>query len=84
MNYINRIQNPQAFSVSVQFFSKDQLMHIFLDNLHQGGKYSAQIESHQEEFKIEEKFTDKKIDILYLYILTIKILTVVQVLVELM
>ena len=35
-------------------------MHIFLDNFHQGGKYSAQIASHQAELKREENFTDQK------------------------
>ena len=35
-------------------------MHIFLDNFHQGGTYSAQIASHQAELRREEKFTDKK------------------------
>ena len=35
-------------------------MHTFLDNFHQGGKYSAQIASHQAEFRREEKFTDQK------------------------
>ena len=35
-------------------------MHIFLHNFHQGGKYSAQIASHQAELRREEHFTDKK------------------------
>ena len=35
-------------------------MHTFLDNFHQGGKYSAQIASHQAELMREEKFTDQK------------------------
>ena len=35
-------------------------MHTFLDNFQQGGKYSAQIASHQAELIREEKFTDKK------------------------
>ena len=35
-------------------------MHTFLDNFHQGGKYSAQIASHQAELRREENFTDKK------------------------
>ena len=34
-------------------------MHILLDNFHQGGKYSAQIDSHQAELRIEGKFTDQ-------------------------
>ena len=35
-------------------------MHTFLDNFHQGGKYSAQIASHQAELRREDKFTDQK------------------------
>ena len=35
-------------------------MHTFLDNFHQGGKYSAQIASHQAELRIEKIFTDQK------------------------
>ena len=53
-------QNAQSFSVSVgNSYSKDQLMHTFLDNFHQGGKYSAQI-SHQAELRRDEKFTYQK------------------------
>ena len=35
-------------------------MHTYLDNFNQGGRYSAQIASHQVEFRREEIFTDKK------------------------
>ena len=35
-------------------------MHTFLDNFYQGGKYSAQIASHQAELRREEKFTNQK------------------------
>ena len=35
-------------------------MHTFLDNFHQGRKYSAQIASYQAESRREEKFTDQK------------------------
>ena len=35
-------------------------MYTFLDNFHQGGKYSAQIAIHQAELRREEKFTDQK------------------------
>ena len=42
INYIKRFQNSHAFSVSVgNSYSEDQLMHTFLDNLEEGGKYSA-------------------------------------------
>ena len=34
-------------------------MHIFLDNFHQSGKYSARIASHQTELRREETFTDQ-------------------------
>ena len=36
------------------------MMHTFLDNFCQGGKYSAQIASHQAELRREETFTDQK------------------------
>ena len=61
MNYIKRFQDAQALSVSVGItYSQDQLMHIFLDNFNQGGKYFAQIAIHQTELRREETFTDKK------------------------
>ena len=61
INYIKRFQNAHALSVSLgKRYSEDQLMHTFLDNFHQGGKYSAQIASHQAELRREEKFTDQK------------------------
>ena len=61
INYIKRFQNAHALSVSVgNIYSEYQLMHTFLDNFHQGGKYSAQIASHHIELRREGKFTDKK------------------------
>ena len=36
-------------------------MHTFLENFHQGVKYSAQIESHQSQLKIEEKIVEQYI-----------------------
>ena len=61
INYIKRFQNAHALSVSVgNSYSEDRLMHIFLDNFHQGGKYSTQMASHQAELRREEKFTDQK------------------------
>ena len=36
-------------------------MHAFLDNVHQGGKYSAEIASHQAELRREENFNNKKL-----------------------
>ena len=54
-------QNAHALSVSVlNSYFEDQLMHTFLDNFHQGGKYSDQIASHQAKYRREEKFTDQK------------------------
>ena len=35
-------------------------MHTFLDNFHQSGKYSAQLASHQEELRREERYPDQK------------------------
>ena len=61
MNYIKIFQNAEALSVSVEkSYSEDQILHTFLDNFHQGGKYSAQIASHQVELRREEKFTGQK------------------------
>ena len=61
MNFIKMLQNSQALSVSVgKNYSEDQLMHIFLDNFHQGGKYSSQIAMHQVELKRQGNFTDQK------------------------
>ena len=43
MNYIKTFQNAHDLSVSVgNSYSGYQLMHIFLDNFFQGGKYTAQ------------------------------------------
>ena len=48
INYIKSFQNAHALSVSVgNIYSEDQLMHSFMDNFHQGGKYSSRIASHQ-------------------------------------
>ena len=61
INYIKRFKNAHALSVSAgNSYSEDQLMNTFLDNFHQGGKYSAQIASHQAELRREENFTDQK------------------------
>ena len=38
INFIKICQNTQALSVSMgNCYSEDQIMHIFLDNFHQGG-----------------------------------------------
>ena len=48
MNNIKKFQNAEALSVSIgNSYSEDKMMHIFLDNFHQGGKYSVQIASHR-------------------------------------
>ena len=61
INYIKIFHNAHALSVSVgNSYSEYQLMHTFLDNFQQGGKYSSQIANHQAELRREEKFTDKK------------------------
>ena len=61
MNYIKKFQNARALSVSVgNNYSEDQLMHTFLDNFHQGGKYSVWIASNQVELRREENSTDQK------------------------
>ena len=49
-------------------YSEDQLMHIFFDNFHEGGQYSAQIASYQKESRREEYITDQKyLSISYLH-----------------
>ena len=61
INYIKRFQNAHDLSVSVRnSYSEDKLMHTFLDNFHQGGKYSAQKAIHQTELRREETITDQK------------------------
>ena len=61
MNYIKIFHNAHALSISVRnSYSEDQQMHTFLDSFHQGGKYYAQIASHQAQLSREEKFTDQK------------------------
>ena len=61
MNYIKRFQNAQDFLVSVgNTYSEDQLMHIFPDNFHQGGKHYSQIAIHQAELRRKGDFTDQK------------------------
>ena len=62
MNYIKRLKNAQALSVSVGIsYSECQLIHLFLDNFCQGIKYTAQIASHQAELRREENFNDQNI-----------------------
>ena len=61
INYIKIFHNANALSVSVgNSYSEDQLMHTFLDNFRQGGKYSSKIARHQAELKREEEFTNQK------------------------
>ena len=61
MNYNKIFHNAHDLSISVgNYYSEDQLMHTFMDNFHQGGKYFAQKTSHQEELRRKETFTDQK------------------------
>ena len=61
INYIKRFQNSKALSVSVgNSYSEDQIMHTFLDNFHQSGKYSAQLAIQQAELRRDENFPDQK------------------------
>ena len=60
INYINSFQNAHALSVSVvNSYYEDQIMHTFMDNFHQGGKYSAQIASQQAELRREKSLLTK-------------------------
>ena len=62
MNYIKIFHNAHVWSIyAVNSYSEDHLMNTFLDNFHQGGKYYAEIASHQKELRREETFTGKKI-----------------------
>ena len=68
INYNKSYKNAHALSVSVRnSYSEDQLMHIFLDNFHQGSKQSDQIASPQAELRICEsnKSKDFKMHMLY-------------------
>ena len=59
INYIKIFLNAYELSVSVgNSYYEDQFMHTFLDNFHQCGEYSAQIDSHQTELRREAKFTN--------------------------
>ena len=61
INNIKIFQNAQALSVSVgNSYSEDQIMHTFLDNFQQSGKYSAQLASHQANLRRKEKYPDHK------------------------
>ena len=61
INYIKIFQNSEALSVSVgNSYSEDQIMHTFLDNFQQSGKYSAQLASHQAELRREEMYPVQK------------------------
>ena len=61
MNYIKRFQNAQAFSVSVRnSYYQYQFMHIFLNNFHEGEKYTTQIAINQAQLNREGGFTDQK------------------------
>ena len=68
MNYIKTFQNAHDLSVSVgNSYSGYQLMHIFLDNFFQGGKYTAQIVRHQAELRREGKLRTKNIYLFHFY-----------------
>ena len=61
IKYIKRFQNAQVLSVSVgNSYSEDQIMHTFLNNFQQSGKYSVQLGSHQAELRREELYPDQK------------------------
>ena len=61
MIYIKIFQNTQALSVSVRNnYYEDHLIHISVDNFHQGGKYTAKISIHQAELRRELKISDQK------------------------
>ena len=56
INYIKIFQNTKALEISARnSYTEDMMMHTFLDYLQKGGKYSAHIASHQEEFQKRRK-----------------------------
>ena len=55
MNYIKIFHNVHALLIYEEnSYPEYQLMQIFLDNFHQGGKYSTQITINQAELGKEE------------------------------
>ena len=61
INYIKIFKNAKALAVSVDnSYTEYHRMPTFLDNFQQGGKYSAQIASHQAEFRTEERIIYQK------------------------
>ena len=55
INFFKRFQNSKALTISVgTSYSEDQLMHNFLDNFQQGGKFNSQTASQKEELRTEE------------------------------
>ena len=56
INYIKIFCNAKPLEISVgNSYTKYQLKHTFLENLQQGGKYSAKIAIQQAELRREEK-----------------------------
>ena len=54
INYIKMFQNAHYLSFSVgNSYSEYKIMHTFMDKFRQGGKYSAQIASHQAKLTRE-------------------------------
>ena len=61
INNIKRFHNAKALVISiVNIYTEDHIMHTFLENFYQSGKYSAQIASHQAESRIEERIIYQK------------------------
>ena len=60
INYIKIFKNLKALKIPVgKNYTENQLVHTLLHNFCQGGKYSAQIVSHQSELIREEIFVDQ-------------------------
>ena len=54
INYIKIFRNAKSLTISVvNDYSKDQLMHTFLENFQKSINYSDQIEIHQVELRRE-------------------------------
>ena len=54
------LPHTSSFPLLGNSYAEDQIMHTFLDNFHQSGKYSAQLASHNAELRREEMYPDQR------------------------
>ena len=64
MNYKKIFQNEQAWPVSAgRSYSEDHLMHILLDNFHQGVNVLHRQQASRQSWEDKKTFTEQKISI---------------------